>query len=271
MRSDAMHSDLSQYGQKGMPEKADVSQRDSIREVVTEISGRVGSDNVGLLEFQARQLRAMGAGVDECSHEALRQMMCGRMPRIYLPAKFIFDLLHRYSKEAHRVTSGMTPDAIKARWLRLPRELLCQSAQFGAHLCCVTQALIISIGRMPHRPGRLGFDSDQAATRVYRPVRRAGTSTRKQRLPVTAPQALASNDDAGSLKHAPVLACSHPWWTYRRRRKGAVTQLARAPSSWRLRRHRCVRQSGKHARRRRRSWCLRLPTMPMERLHREAS
>jgi hypothetical protein len=54
------------------------------------------------------------------------------MPRIYLPAKFIFDLLHRYSKEAHRVTSGMTPDAVKARWLRLPRELLCQSVQFGA-------------------------------------------------------------------------------------------------------------------------------------------
>jgi hypothetical protein len=68
MRSDAMHSDLSQYGQKGVPEKADQSQRDSIREVVNEISGRVGSDNVGLLEFQARQLRAMRARVWTNAH-----------------------------------------------------------------------------------------------------------------------------------------------------------------------------------------------------------
>lgn len=53
---DAMHSDMSQYGQRGALPKVDSSQKDSIRALVDEISSRSGSDEIRLAEFEVRTL-----------------------------------------------------------------------------------------------------------------------------------------------------------------------------------------------------------------------
>lgn len=58
--SDAMRSDLSQYGQKAAAPKVDMSQRDSIRALVDEISNRAGSDEIRMPEFEARACRQRG-------------------------------------------------------------------------------------------------------------------------------------------------------------------------------------------------------------------
>lgn len=42
-------------------------------------------------------------------------MMCSRMPRIYQPAKYLFLLMHKTSKEAFRAVSNMSPEGLKAR------------------------------------------------------------------------------------------------------------------------------------------------------------
>ena len=48
-----------------------------------------------------------------------------------------------------------------------------------------TQALMQSIGRAPNKGGRLGFDSDKAPTRVYRPVRCGNDRTQRATLTFT--------------------------------------------------------------------------------------
>jgi hypothetical protein len=53
---DAMRSDLSQYGQRGALPKVDMSQKDSIRALVDEISNRTGTDEIGISEFEVRAL-----------------------------------------------------------------------------------------------------------------------------------------------------------------------------------------------------------------------
>ena len=98
------------------------------------------------------------------------QMMCSRMPRIYQPAKYLFLLMNKTSKEAYRAVSTMSPDGLKVRFTAC---LAYSAAQDVA-----TQALMQSIGRAPNKGGRLGFDSDKAPTRVYRPVRTGGTDVR---------------------------------------------------------------------------------------------
>ena len=54
---DAMRSDLSQYGQRGALPKIDMSQKDSIRALVDEISYRSGTDEIRISEFEVRALR----------------------------------------------------------------------------------------------------------------------------------------------------------------------------------------------------------------------
>jgi hypothetical protein len=39
--------------------------------------------------------------------------MCSRMPRIYQPAKFLFLMMNRTSKEAYRAVSTMSPEGLK--------------------------------------------------------------------------------------------------------------------------------------------------------------
>ena len=51
---DAMRSDMSQYGQRGALPKVDMSQKDSIRALVDEISNRSGNGEIHLAEFEAR-------------------------------------------------------------------------------------------------------------------------------------------------------------------------------------------------------------------------
>lgn len=42
-------------------------------------------------------------------------MMCSRMPRIYQPAKFLFLLMHKTSKEAFRAVGTMPPEGLKVQ------------------------------------------------------------------------------------------------------------------------------------------------------------
>ena len=51
---DAMRSDLSQYGQRGALPKIDMSQKDSIRALVDEISSRTGTGDIQIGEFEVR-------------------------------------------------------------------------------------------------------------------------------------------------------------------------------------------------------------------------
>ena len=100
-------------------------------------------------------------------------MMCSRMPRIYQPAKYLFLLMHKTSKEAFRAVSNMSPEGLKAR----PRSALLS----GALSLTRQQALIVAIGRLPNKGGRLTFDSDKAPSRVYRPVRLCARARRHPR------------------------------------------------------------------------------------------
>ena len=60
---DAMRSDLSQYGQRGALPKVDLSQKDSIRALVDEISNRSGMDEIRLAEFEVQPLCDAAVGV----------------------------------------------------------------------------------------------------------------------------------------------------------------------------------------------------------------
>ena len=112
---DAMRSDLSQYGQRGALPKVDMWQKDSIRALVDEISNRTGTDEIGISEFEVRALSQVlpRSALRDCMLAA--QMMCSRMPRIYQPAKYLFLLMNKTSKEAYRAVSTMSPDGLKVR------------------------------------------------------------------------------------------------------------------------------------------------------------
>ena len=114
---DAMRSDLSQYGQRGALPKIDLSQKDSIRALVDEISSRTDSGEIHIGEFEVRpRQRGLLVGL-AVTHGFAAQMMCSRMPRIYQPAKYLFLLMHKTSKEAFRAVSNMSPAGLEARAL----------------------------------------------------------------------------------------------------------------------------------------------------------
>ena len=121
---EAMNSDLSQYGAKALPEKFDSTQRDIIRQLVDQISTQTGKDNLGWVEFQ---------------------MICTRAPRIYQPARFLFQLMNRFSKYPYRVVESLSPDALKT--------------------------LVTGIGRTQLEGNgklKIGFDSDQMLVASYK-------------------------------------------------------------------------------------------------------
>lgn len=43
------------------------------------------------------------------------QMMCSRLPRIYLPARYIYGIVRRASKEPSMVINTLSQDALKVR------------------------------------------------------------------------------------------------------------------------------------------------------------
>ena len=100
---EAMRSDLSQYGQRGALPKIDLAQKDSIRTLVSEVQQRRGTDEIRTAEFE---------------------LMCARLPRIFLPAKFLFQYVSRMAGDATRLVTALPPDDLKARRFRCA-PLLC--------------------------------------------------------------------------------------------------------------------------------------------------
>ena len=94
---EAMRSDLSQYGQRGALPKTDLAQKDSIRALVDEVQQRRGTDEIRMAEFE---------------------LMCARLPRIFLPAKFLFQCVSRMAGNATRLVAALPPDDLKARRFR---------------------------------------------------------------------------------------------------------------------------------------------------------
>lgn len=120
-----MSSDMAQYGAKASADRQGPSSKDSIRAVVDEISGRLHTDTFGLFEFQARHGEAFVPGSRVLSVEADRsrtaaslrahQMLCSRIPKVFLPAKFLHGVMRRLSVPPYRVISSMTWDQLQAR------------------------------------------------------------------------------------------------------------------------------------------------------------
>jgi hypothetical protein len=143
---DAMRSDLSQYGQRGALPKIDLSQKDSIRALVDDISSRTGTGDIQIGEFEV-QLRPVRLARGPCTDSLLAQMMCSRMPRIYQPAKYLFLLMHKTSKEAFRAVSHMSPAGLEAR----------------AHLRCAADAHFADAAAGAHRGDREAAKQGRAA------------------------------------------------------------------------------------------------------------
>jgi len=83
---DAMRSDLSQYGQRGALPKIDLSQKDSIRALVDDISSRTGTGDIQIGEFEVR-LRPVRLARGPCTDSLLRRADDVQPHAAHLPAR----------------------------------------------------------------------------------------------------------------------------------------------------------------------------------------